>query len=367
MEDVQRTEALLLAVRFLTGGAANFAIALSKAALPAAATQLAQHAREIADSADDSELDSSGLRAAADRLSQADFASRPRAISDLVLQCSRLDGLAAAGDAAAFSDIRRRILEAEMAGRTLLRVIPARQLDFLLEAEMAQERDECSDRDAARGRADAAAREEVDAEAARANGWWWRRLASRLSSARETGWWRRLASRFSKKSETGGGGGLPEADLEAVPLIAPHSRPDPSTSNTPSQDWLPPLGNWLTTQTFALAASMCLLPYMSPAGILSDEADFNDDYRWRVQFVFQTWWCLVAMGVPCTLCGRSWIEQHYARISAHLGMLGITVNVLFFCHWMLAAIATNVMKVFLGGATAYFLMYWIRCCWVREI
>ncbi|KAI4981798.1 hypothetical protein ZWY2020_022290 [Hordeum vulgare] len=348
MEDVQRTEALLLAVRFLTGGAANFAIALSKAALPAAATQLAQHAREIADSADESELDSSGLRAAADRLSQADFASRPRAISDLVLQCSRLDGLAAAGDAAAFSDIRRRILEAEMAGRTLLRVIPARQLDFLLEAEMAQERDECSDRDAARGRADAAAREEVDAEAARANGWWWRRLASR----------------FSKKVETSGGGVLPEADPEAVPLIALHSRPDPSTSNTPS-DTSPPWGNWLSIQTFTLAGSLCLFPSMGPAGLLG--TNFSDNFRWWVHLAFQIWWCMVIMGVPCTLCGRSRVEEQYARFSTHLGMLGLTVNVIMFAHWMLAANAVYAMWFFLALVSVYFPGYWIRCCLVGEI
>ena len=100
--------------------------------------------------------------------------------------------------------------------------------------------------------------------------------------------------------------------------------------------------------------------------------------------------CLVIMGVPCALCCRLRIERIYARISAHLGMLGmyiflssscltatnedrlfgsngfvtvktgITVNALFFCHWMLAAVATKLMKLFLGGAVAYFLFYWIR-------
>ncbi|KAI4966216.1 hypothetical protein ZWY2020_042023 [Hordeum vulgare] len=197
-----------------------------------------------------------------------------------------------------------------MAGRTLLRVIPARQLDFLLEAEMAQERDECSDRDAARGRADAAAREEVDAEAARANGWWWRRLASR----------------FSKKVETSGGGVLPEADPEAVPLIALHSRPDPSTSNTPSIiSWSnieilafdlsrtsPPWGNWLSIQT------------LTPLGL-----------------------CLFLHGPA--------------------GLLGLTVNVIMFAHWMLAANAVYAMWFFLALVSVYFPGYWIRCGLVGEI
>lgn len=135
---------------------------------------------------------------------------------------------------------------------------------------------------------------------------------------------------------------------------------------------------------------MCLLPYMGPAALLGKE-NFSDGFRWWVHLAFQIWWCLVIMGVPCALCGRSWAEEQYARLSAHLGMLGnvsssssscltvtnedsltgsdgfvicyitgITVNIVMFCHWMLAATATYTMWFFLGAATAYFLFYWLR-------
>ncbi|KAM3225239.1 hypothetical protein ACQJBY_058155 [Aegilops geniculata] len=356
MDDVQRTEALLLAARFLTGGAANFAVALPKTALPAAAAQLAQRAREIADSADESEFDSSGLRAAADTLSQADAGSRPRAITDLLRECFLLEGLAAGRDAAASEGLRRGILDLAMAGGTLLRVLPTRRWDFLLAAEMAQDREEARERDGAREDEAAPAMAKVVADAATAKG------APEAPTA--AGWWSQLASRFSKKKRLSGG---EETDPEAQSLLA-RSQPDPSPSPSRSpSDCSPPWGNWLTIQTFSLGGSLCLLPYMGPAALLSDAAHYDNNYRWRVQLAFQIWWCLVIVGVPCALCCRSRIERIYARISAHLGMLGITVNALFFCHWMLAAVATKLMNLFLGGAVAYFLFYWIRCCAVGEV
>ncbi|XP_037449955.1 uncharacterized protein LOC119319607 [Triticum dicoccoides] len=337
MDDVQRTEALLLAARFLTGGAANFAVALPKTALPAAAAQLAQRAREIADSADESEFDSSGLRAAADMLSQADAGSRPRAITDLLRECFLLEGLAAGRDAAASEGLRRGILDLAMAGGTLLRVLPTRRWDFLLAAEMAQDREEARERDGAREDEAAPATAKVVADAATA-----------------AGWWSRLASRFSKKKWLSGG---EETDPEAQSLLA-RSQPDPSPSPSRSpSDSSPPWGNWLSVQMFALSGSMCLLPYMGPAALLGK--DYSDNYRWWVHLVFQIVFCLVVVGVPCALSGRSRIEEQYARFAAHLGMLGITVNIIMFSHWMLAANALYIMWAFLVLASLCFLVYWI--------
>ncbi|XP_044409683.1 uncharacterized protein [Triticum aestivum] len=309
MNDVQRTEALLLAARFLTGGAANFAVALPKTALPAAAAQLARRAREIADSANESEFDSSGLRAAADTLSQADAGSRPRAITDLLRECFLLEGLAAGRDAAASEGLRRGILDLAMAGGTLLRVLPTRRWDFLLSAEMAQDREEARERDGAREDEAAPATAKVVADAATPKG--------ATEATTTAGWWSRLASRFSKKKRLSGG---EETDPEA-PLIA-RSQPDPSPSRSPS-DSSPPWGNWLIVQMFALSGSMCLLPYMGPAALLGK--DYSDNYRWWVHLAFQIVWCLVVVGVPCALSGRSWIEEQYARFAAHLGMLGMCV------------------------------------------
>lgn len=247
MDDVQRKEALLLAVGVLTGGAADFAIAMPKAALPAAARHLAQLARDIAASVDASDFDSSDLRAAAKALSQADADSTSQAISDLVRACLRLDGLAAARDAAAADDLRRGILDVAMAGGTLLRlrVLPARGLDFLLAADEGGAGGEVPEADAdARAREAELAREREaelarEAHEATTATRWWRRLASRLSSAREaneaaraTGCWWRLASWLPKKEKTSGGKGLHEDDLEA-PLIARQGQPQPRPSPNP--------------------------------------------------------------------------------------------------------------------------------------
>ncbi|XP_048535830.1 uncharacterized protein LOC125514533 [Triticum urartu] len=412
MDDVQRKEALLLAVGVLTGGAADFAIAMPKEALRAAARHLAQLALDIAACADASGFDTSDLRAAAKALLQAEAGSRSDAISDLVRECLRLDGIVAMRDAAAADDLRRGVLDVALAGGTLLRlrVLPARGLDFLLAAAEGGAGGEVPEADADARAAQAELAREREAELRRkreaelkreahepttAATTWWRRLACRFSSARATGSWWRLASWFPKETS-----GVNEDDPEA-PLIArrqpdPSPGPGPSPSPSPS-DCSPPWGNWLTIQTFSLGGSLCLLPYMGPAALLSDAAHYDNDYRWWVQLAFQIWWCLVIVGVPCALCCRSRIERIYARISAHLGMLGmyiflssscltatnedclfgsngfvtvktgITVNALFFCHWMLAAVATKLMKIFLGGAVAYFLFYWIRCCWVGEI
>lgn len=260
-----------------------------------------------------------------------------------------------------------------MAGGTLLRlrVLPARGLDFLLAADEGGAGGEVPEADAdARAREAELARErevelarEREAHEATTATRWWRRLASRLNeAARATGCWWRLASWLPKKEKTSGGKGLHEDDLEA-PLIARQGQPQPRPSPNPCpSDSSPPWGNWLSIQTFALAGSMCLLPYMGPAALLGKE-NFSDGFRWWVHLAFQIWWCLVIMGVPCALCGRSWAEEQYARLSAHLGMLGITVNIVMFCHWMLAATATYTMWFFLGAATAYFLL----CCSVGEV
>ncbi|XP_037451337.1 uncharacterized protein LOC119321932 [Triticum dicoccoides] len=251
MDDVQQKEALLLAVGVLTGGAADFAIAMPKEALRAAARHLAQLALDVAAYADASDFDTSDLRAAAKALLQADAGSRSEAISDLVRACLWLDGLVATRDAAAADDLRRGVLDVALAGGTLLRlrVLPARGLDFLLAAAEGGAGGEAPEADADARAAQAELAREREAELRRkreaelkreahepttAATTWWRRLACRFSSARvaseaarATGSWWRLASWFLKETS-----GVNEDDPEA-PLIA-RSQPDPSPGPSPN-------------------------------------------------------------------------------------------------------------------------------------
>ena len=109
-----------------------------------------------------------------------------------------------------------------MAGGTLLRVLPTRRWDFLLSAEMAQDREEARERAGAREDAAAPATAKVVADAATPKG--------ATEATTTAGWWSRLASRFSKKKRLSGG---EETDPEAQSLLA-RSQPDPSPSRSPS-------------------------------------------------------------------------------------------------------------------------------------
>ncbi|XP_044985512.1 uncharacterized protein LOC123452854 isoform X2 [Hordeum vulgare subsp. vulgare] len=119
---------------------------------------------------------------------------------------------------------------------------------------------------------------------------------------------------------------------------------------------------WLGMQTCALAMSLGLLPYMGRDGLFKDKETFSDNCLWRINLFFKVWWGLVAFGVPCSLYGRYWIEVQYARLSAHLAILGLTVLVGYFSQWILAIDATNIMTSFLAIMIGGFILFFIRCC-----
>lgn len=154
-------------------------------------------------------------------------------------------------------------------------------------------------------------------------------------------------------------------DVEAItaPFLVPTaSLASESTSSNVPQDQGKLCDKWLGMQTCALAMSLGLLPYMGRDGLFKDKETFSDNCLWRINLFFKVWWGLVAFGVPCSLYGRYWIEVQYARLSAHLAILGLTVLVGYFSQWILAIDATNIMTSFLAIMIGGFILFFIRCC-----
>ncbi|CAM0877073.1 unnamed protein product [Alopecurus aequalis] len=123
--------------------------------------------------------------------------------------------------------------------------------------------------------------------------------------------------------------------------------------------------NSLMLQLFALGAALTLLPYMGPDGLLK-EPKFSPTYRLWVSRVFPVWWIIVCMGVPCSIWGRWWIEVQFARVTTHLGMLGISVLVILFSDWLLA-IEIGMLWILLIISTSFSFGFWIRCCCVEDL
>ncbi|CAL4959976.1 unnamed protein product [Urochloa decumbens] len=86
-------------------------------------------------------------------------------------------------------------------------------------------------------------------------------------------------------------------------------------------------------QGCALVASLTLLPYMGPDGVLKPNA-YDLWYRQFVGVSFSLIWCLVSVSVPC-LFVRSRVQYFYARLFSRIGMLAATLLVIFYCYWML--------------------------------
>lgn len=101
---------------------------------------------------------------------------------------------------------------------------------------------------------------------------------------------------------------------------------------------------------------------MGRDGLLKEDT-FSARYLWWVDVLFKLWWGVVALGVPCSLYGSWWIELQYARLSGHLGILGLTVLVGMFSHWILATEVTAVLILFLVITTGFFyrFLYQVLC------
>lgn len=86
-------------------------------------------------------------------------------------------------------------------------------------------------------------------------------------------------------------------------------------------------------QSCALLASLTMLPYMGPDGVLKEDA-YSSSYRESAGLAFSWIWFLVGLGVPC-LSVRSRILYFCTRLVSRIGMLAATLLVIFYCHWSL--------------------------------
>ncbi|KAF2953811.1 hypothetical protein DAI22_01g434700 [Oryza sativa Japonica Group] len=155
-----------------------------------------------------------------------------------------------------------------------------------------------------------------------------------------------------------------EADLEA-PLLHPHERPSSSSS---------PIGASLSEiitmyikshkepYLIQIQTILALLMHMTFCGLKSAYSPLSPS---TFHIIFCTWWICVGLDVLCGNRGRAMMKNilafilaFYARASARLAILGVSLLVILYSHLELAPNEIYTLYILLGAATCMHLLVW---------
>ncbi|XP_051177612.1 uncharacterized protein [Lolium perenne] len=353
MEDIRDMELLLRRATLFAGGTASLAIDVAKAALPVSATQMAHMAYELGSAADNNGVNNVELLKAAEEVRRADDKTRCEAVSGLIHACVEL-----ARDAvhAGHDGIMHNAIDLALAGRFFLRVAALGSTERpatsqpehrLMEQPATGQPMQKPQEQLATGQPMQKPQEQPATIQPM------QKPQEQPAGAGHAAWW----SKWKRKTEVSD---LEKHLLQKSPPPSGNVAVASSSSLDKVQGKL--CDKWLGMQVSALSMSLCLLPYMGRDGLLK-EGTFSARYLWWVDVLFKLWWGVVALGVPCSLYGSWWIELQYARLSGHLGILGLTVLVGMFSHWILATEVTAVLIIFLVFTTGFFyqFLYQVLC------
>uniref|UniRef100_A0A0A9H7J0 Uncharacterized protein n=1 Tax=Arundo donax TaxID=35708 RepID=A0A0A9H7J0_ARUDO len=171
------------------------------------------------------------------------------------------------------------------------------------------------------------------------------RLQQRVAG---TWWWRRPRR--------------PAGGLEHDP--PPADKNEPVAETGPGEQLGQVLERMAGMHGCAIFASVALLPYLGSDGVFKNTDAFSDDYRWTVCKIFSSCWGLVGLGMSCS-SSHCRYQRVYARLSSRLGMLGVTIFVIYFCHWLLDPTGSPNLLVFL--AVLFHVVLFIRSCIVQDM
>uniref|UniRef100_A0A0E0JS78 Uncharacterized protein n=1 Tax=Oryza punctata TaxID=4537 RepID=A0A0E0JS78_ORYPU len=108
---------------------------------------------------------------------------------------------------------------------------------------------------------------------------------------------------------------------------------------------------------YGMFGALAIFPYLKGTGGVKSPSTFH--------IIFCTWWICVGLGVLCGNRGRAMLKNilafilaFYARVSARLAILGVTLLVILYSHLELAPSEIYALYILLGAATCMHLLVW---------
>ncbi|BAD82188.1 hypothetical protein [Oryza sativa Japonica Group] len=155
-----------------------------------------------------------------------------------------------------------------------------------------------------------------------------------------------------------------EADLEA-PLLHPHERP--SSSSSPIGASLSEIIELSESErdfiNYGMFGALAIFPYLTRTGGLKSAYSPLSPSTFHI--IFCTWWICVGLDVLCGNRGRAMMKNilafilaFYARASARLAILGVSLLVILYSHLELAPNEIYTLYILLGAATCMHLLVW---------
>ncbi|CAO1942653.1 unnamed protein product [Urochloa humidicola] len=116
-------------------------------------------------------------------------------------------------------------------------------------------------------------------------------------------------------------------------------------------------------QGTALLGALTMLPYMGGKDGLVNPDVYS---RKSVGVAFAWLWCILGTGVTC-LMGRSPLLHMIARLLSRLGMLVVTLLVVFYCQWSLAPDWTEGVWALVAFAVTVHVLLFVLACYHRDL